>query len=592
MFFSRIWMLLLTIATIVLTVAFLLAPRPAEYQLNASLEKQLDVAQGFVDLHLRNIARKRLDVLSNMGKEPKIVKPLLALQGKASAGEEAEKQRGLLSNALKRANKKSGFRAKTLAVTDRKGKVRARIGAGGKVDDSLAGLPEIKAALRGVCLDNTVMRGSKLYWVYVCPARYIKLGEKRRLAGTIRAEVEIDNAFVTNVAQYIGASKTAGEEKDAKKKNKDKDKKDALSIELCFFAQGRPVAWTQKTNLWADHGPRVYKKHQKTISDKSIGRSPAVVVKSGKDKFLMVLGRLRGGASGSGNFWAILWKFPAALGPLAFLSGQTPRSHLLKDFPYVLVIGGGVLALLLGMFFIFWEGDRPLSRLLKQGRAVAAGEREKFDESKFRGRYSLCAIAINEGLENAAEQASPKPALHEKDLNEIMEPAVAQDDYAPPPPEAVAGKPETENEPAPLGSVLPPEPPAPPKKDTAAKSGPPPFGGNQGIRPSTFGEQPPPASKSFAMEAAVGGPPPAPTGDSPEGIPPNVETHFKEVFETFVQKKQECGENVASLTYEKFRNQLTRSRKQILDTQECVDVRFQVYVKDGKAALKAQPVKS
>jgi hypothetical protein len=588
-------MLLLTLAVIVLTVAFLLAPRPAEYQLNESLEKQLDVAQGLVAAHLRTQARKRLDVLSNMGKEPKIVKPLLALQGEAAAGDKAEKAQAKLLEALKKANKKSGFRARTLAVTDRKGVVRARIGGGGKVDDSLAGLPEIKAALRGVCLDNTKYRAGKLYWIYACPARYVKLGDKRKLAGAIRAEVPIDHGFADNLAQFIGATKSSGDEEEKDESAKKTPEEEELKIELCFFSKGRPVAWTKKTDVWSKHGPRIYKKHHEMISDPSIARSPAVVIQKDKNKFLMVLGRLRGSASGGGNFYAILWKFPAALGPLAFLSGQTPRDHLLKEFPYALVIIGGVVALVLGMFFIFWEGDRPLGRLLKQSRAVASGEQEKLDETKFRGRYGLAAIAINEGLENATASGTKRPALHDHDLNEIMEPATASDDYAPPPPGAVAGN-ETslpEEEISPLDSVLPPEPPAS-SSEQKAKPSPPPFGGDQSIRPATLAEQPPPASKSLEMEGASSesAPPPVPS-KGPEGeVPSAVESHFKEVFDSFVQTKQQCGENVASLTYERFRGRLLRSRKQILETQDCREVKFEVYVKNGKAALKAQPVKA
>jgi len=248
------------------------------------------------------------------------------------------------------------------------------------------------------------------------------------------------------------------------------------------------------------------------------------------------------------------------------------------------------------MFLLIWEGDLPAGRLLKQARALAADETEKIDDTKFRGKFSLAAIALNEALEKAAEKGSGKPALHDKDLNEVLgeiEPRMAEDDYAPPPPTAVADSSGDKEEPAPLGSVLPPQKQPQEKKSPpeTPPSSPPPFGGQKGIRPATMSEQPPSSSKAFGGESSVGsgGAPPTPSSDV---TPPDVEAHFKEVFNAFVSKKQECGENVSSLTYESFRKQLTRSRKQIMDTQSCKDVKFEVYEKGGKAALKAQPIKT
>ena len=53
---------------------------------------------------------------------------------------------------------------------------------------------------------------------------------------------------------------------------------------------------------------------------------------------------------------------------------------------------------------------------------------------------------------------------------------------------------------------------------------------------------------------------------------------------------QEGSEPVEGLTFEKFAVKLRQSREQILRQHNCRAVRFHVYVKDGKAALKATPV--
>jgi len=69
------------------------------------------------------------------------------------------------------------------------------------------------------------------------------------------------------------------------------------------------------------------------------------------------------------------------------------------------------------------------------------------------------------------------------------------------------------------------------------------------------------------------------------------EAHFKDVFEQFVATKKQCGEPVAGLTYDKFVVTLRKNRDQIVKRHDAAKVRFTVYVKDGKAALKATPIR-
>lgn len=69
------------------------------------------------------------------------------------------------------------------------------------------------------------------------------------------------------------------------------------------------------------------------------------------------------------------------------------------------------------------------------------------------------------------------------------------------------------------------------------------------------------------------------------------EAHFQDVFRNFVAMRQQCGEPADGLTYEKFAQKLQKNREQLISRYNCRTVRFQVYVKEGKAALKATPVK-
>lgn len=68
--------------------------------------------------------------------------------------------------------------------------------------------------------------------------------------------------------------------------------------------------------------------------------------------------------------------------------------------------------------------------------------------------------------------------------------------------------------------------------------------------------------------------------------------HFKEVYERFIDMRRRCGENTGDLAFDRFLAKLTRNRDNLVKKYACRTVRFQVYEKDGKAALKATPVRA
>jgi len=68
------------------------------------------------------------------------------------------------------------------------------------------------------------------------------------------------------------------------------------------------------------------------------------------------------------------------------------------------------------------------------------------------------------------------------------------------------------------------------------------------------------------------------------------ESDWEAIFAEFVKTKRACGEGIDNLTYEKFQSTLVKNRSTIMQRYRCDDVRFTVYVKDGRASLKATPV--
>jgi hypothetical protein len=80
-------------------------------------------------------------------------------------------------------------------------------------------------------------------------------------------------------------------------------------------------------------------------------------------------------------------------------------------------------------------------------------------------------------------------------------------------------------------------------------------------------------------------PPPAPDGRGAD------EDHWQAVYREFLDVREQCGEPRHGIPYERFRQKLEKNRDQLVAKYGCRTVRFQVYVKDGKAALKASPVR-
>jgi hypothetical protein len=66
---------------------------------------------------------------------------------------------------------------------------------------------------------------------------------------------------------------------------------------------------------------------------------------------------------------------------------------------------------------------------------------------------------------------------------------------------------------------------------------------------------------------------------------------IRAIFTQFVATRKQCGEAVVDLTFEKFSAKLESTRSAVIAKHQCRDVRFEVYVKDGRAALRATPAR-
>jgi hypothetical protein len=185
-----------------------------------------------------------------------------------------------------------------------------------------------------------------------------------------------------------------------------------------------------------------------------------------------------------------------------------------------------------------------------------------------------------------------------------------------------------------MGGMQPPAPMfgAPPGTTPMGQIGPPPgSGSNPGARPmgaTPAGGLPHPHPQqgprlaAAAMTAPIGSmvgsgqalfTPAAPPGGETEdqtmvGEPPaallaaasgqhnaakaaDENSEWMSVYEDFIRTKRQCNEPVEGLTFEKFQQTLRKNRDTLIQKHGCKRVKFSVYVKDGRASLKATPVR-
>jgi hypothetical protein len=108
-------------------------------------------------------------------------------------------------------------------------------------------------------------------------------------------------------------------------------------------------------------------------------------------------------------------------------------------------------------------------------------------------------------------------------------------------------------------------------------------------------ERPPAGSRpapAVAPPPAASAPPLTPTETPGEDDDDERTRYYREIFEEFLQVKIACGEPTDGFTFDKFEKKLQKNTQDILDKHSDVrDVQFTVYVKDGKAALKAKIIR-
>lgn len=604
MFFSKLWMVLVTFAGILALGALLVATRPAEYFLRQSYRGDgmlIDMAQVAFDAELSRDARAVLDRMGSIRLDKRIVEA-------AENRKDTEK----VIPVLQAFAKQVGFME--LILSDPTGAVLANSAKG---RSSVAGFTPFKEAVQGFHSDNTTILDNQLVQVFAVP---VLSKDYKKVAGVLVGLRKFDTDFLAAVQDQLGHSRS-----------------DDFDVEIAIFMNNELKYTTAKHDVWAQV-PAYYKKVASDVQNPEKGFSPSVTLVDKNQEYQVILGQLRGAVTNplleptadkgkpqetkektqekpadpqgtgqkpevqkakkginsgieddSGVYYAIAWKLPPQLGSFAFMDKRIPQDELMRGFPWGMLAGIGFGIFILGMLIIVFEGDLPLRRLIRRTREVAAGDILLINDQEFHGRFSSLARAINEAIEKTVERGGGT-SLQDKSISDILGGSAPSSASGPglkdggPPPPPVSGKPLSYpkvRDVALPGQKLPVQLPEKPVLSAV-------------VPPIPTGAAPPPLpGKPVAAAAKADS---APASGKPSGnilLPPapneDPREYFQQVLQQFKELRQKLEGSLDGFDEADFLLKLERSTADVREKMKCERVILTVYEREGKAGLKAAP---
>ncbi len=619
MVLSRVWYVLLGVAVAVALYVVYVAVGEYDRQSTHALKEGLASDSQTVEWALKIDARRRLDALLAGSVDATLQQALVAAdaskEAKVPDKAKADAKRALASI---RDTIPIDLRPDAFFAVDRDGRLVAQSGyepGAGNEDFEMGGYPAVNDALHGWMRDDIWVLGSKMY---VVGARPVEYDATQRPAGALVGLKEINGKFAqdlanrtrTSVAIYAAGQKMAG----GASKGFETAKLDAIGNDL------------------------------KNIDDKAYNDDIRTEARMLNGDLGVLYARLPGDAWALGGGFAVVRAMTPLGGPMAFLSGADDQDK--ANVPLGLLAAVVLIAAVVGIGFTVLEHTLPLRELLTQAIRLKAGAMDGLSVSSFRGAYRLAAQSINDGIERAIEKAggvTRKPA----DLESILGPTPAQPAMSafsfptgeesaqvPGPPPVLPAAPSVavaSQPPFPSFSEAPsPSSSTSPAASASARQAPPPLPGTPfppvvsapkpppplpGARPAA-----PPASspKMPPLNAAAESgrrmaPPPIPVAHTSQTlddedattvatVPAEVmaratggaldeNAEWRVAYQDFIRIKKQCGEPTDGLTFDKFSVILRKNRDSLAEKHGVKRVKFSVYVKEGRASLKATPVK-
>ena len=628
MFWSKIWFFLVAVVAAVALTLALLMPRPAERATVNAEKRRLARACSVTEILLRDFARTRIQLASDTARAESGLDAVLATasRGEIVSGESYSTAKKILTGldfGMKRqGDEEVPYRPDLVLALDQQGRVVARSGVDeNQYGDSMAGTFLIDDALAGYLRDDLWISGGNLMLVAGSPV----ITNQLDWAGAVVIGEVVDKEF---------ASELAGR----------------LDVQLTFYAGGEAVATSDPVEIHKEVLAAAAE-----LEGTPPGRDCAEVepfsVSTGERSYWAQIARLPGEAGALGAFYAVYIPQEKAIGFAGTIGAVRKEDLSFSRFPWLKV---GILFLLMvgvGIGLTVIEADRPLRRLSGDAVKLAKGDSERLAEEQHRGKFGSIARSVNIAIDKQAREAKAA----KKDLDNLLGPLPDEQAasalppvgpagdlgaFAPPPPSefrfsgggsAAPARPGTPR-PGPAAAATPFDLgiPPPPAGATDDRVPPPPVT----LPPGTRAPTPTPRPKPPVPKARANTPPPMPPATAPLSIqddilgggaprsqvipveddddedtrvagrsmePPTTvgavmsaddnAGQYRTIFDEFVALKQRCGEPVENLTYDRFVSKLRSNRDALIAKHGCKAVKFQVYVKDGKAALKASPVR-
>ncbi|NUO51920.1 MAG: hypothetical protein HOV80_23975 [Polyangiaceae bacterium] len=552
MLLSRFWYLILSAALAAAVGVLFIAQSYYNRNTERWMNEALAADASAVGWYLKDDARNRAAALLPVALAPKLREAL----AKANESDEVPKDtRAKAKEALLKALEGVPPEQKFYAVwaVDQDGRVIASYGYEHKDDWNLGGHAVVADALAGWIRDDTwIFKKEELHRVVARPVERDGGGEP---IGAIVGIFALDRGYAQAVSERTGAA-------------------------VAFYALG--------TQVWS-HGPEGFnssnfevlrtdlKETEQTEEYQQKGRSK---VRQPRADLGFIYTRIPGEAWDLQSGYVVGRQVRFVETPQAFIDAadQTDKDHA----PTWILVGIAFGLGLLGILFSVFEHTMPLRTFKSEAAKFAVAKTDTLAPSKFRGLYKKIAADINDGVDKVLSKGGI--TRRAADLEQVIGPLPAQPQmsaFAVPgegaaPPAAPAPQPSTSGSSGSFPRVPGTEkrvPGPPPKPSRPGMPAPPPR---------------PPGAAEAEEEAAIS----APSGPvSAPSRPTDELAEWKLVYEEFLKTKKQCGEPTESLTFDKFKGTLERNKAALVARHNCSFVKFTVYVKDGKAALRASPVK-
>jgi len=590
MLLTRFWYIILAVIAAAGASAALLSLGVINRQGAEHVADELRRDRTDLDAILRLEARARLDRIAFISVDNKLGQVLKQASGIGDRGGlshiASEAKDAMNANVSRLLEAQIDANASSLKpdiafAVDINGRIIAQLGPleSNPPGSSLATYPFIARALRGYVRDDVIIYDRRVYRMASRPVLYG--GE---YVGAVAHGYRFDDKFAQRVAAGLG---------------------DAT---VMFFYGRSPLASSVSTG--APQVAEIASVLPDALTDKHFQQGervgPLSLQAGGRAVFSLIVGSAAEAEVG----YAVARPLPLVASPLAFF--QSASKEDVHALPLPWVGAAAVILAMIGLMFVYFERDRPNKLLRQKLHTVAAGERDRLLVTEWRGAYRAIADAINQAIDKAVERAAElAPSSKKKaNLDEILgptpeshvEPYFGFADAGAPQKPAAAAAPRKDAPPrkepaAPAGAALPlgaasPQPPAaargpaeaPAKQPTAAAPQVPkaaaPKPPAPGVAPPAKPVPAPPKTAAIPLQGSNDN---ADTADSAH--------HFREVYQQYLSVRKDCGESIDGLSFEKFETTLNKTRDQVLQKHPAKDVRFTVYVKEGKAALKAAPIK-